>query len=152
MIEVVIISPSKNYENVQVRDFFLKVVEYCFEQILEAAPHKTAAVRPLDSHFTNNPRKINKICWGLQGSRVELISNTLLWTITHGHTCIGWPTRTYIIYISLCLDIGCSLEDLPRKRPVGMDSKKESRESMLSALLWWYSGCYVSYPPYFLWQ
>ena len=30
------------------------------EQILEAAAHKTAAVRPLDSYLTNPPSKTNK--------------------------------------------------------------------------------------------
>ena len=31
------------------------------EQILEATPHKTAAVWPLTSHLTNYPSKMNKI-------------------------------------------------------------------------------------------
>ena len=34
----------------------------CFEQILEAAPHKTAAIQPLHFHLTNNPSKTSKIC------------------------------------------------------------------------------------------
>ena len=31
-----------------------KNATFCFEQILEAAPHKTAAVEPLTSHLTNH--------------------------------------------------------------------------------------------------
>ena len=34
----------------------------CFEQILVAAPYKTAAVWPLASHLTNYP---SKTCWAL---------------------------------------------------------------------------------------
>ena len=32
-----------------------------FEQILEAATHKTAAVSPLASHHTNHPSKLNTV-------------------------------------------------------------------------------------------
>ena len=35
----------------------------CFEQILEAAPNKTVAVRPLTSLFISHPNKTRKICW-----------------------------------------------------------------------------------------
>ena len=34
---------------------------YCFKQILEAAPHKTAVIWLLASHLTNNLNKTNKI-------------------------------------------------------------------------------------------
>ena len=34
-----------------------------FEQILEAAHHKTAAVRPLTSHLTSKLSKTNKTFW-----------------------------------------------------------------------------------------
>ena len=32
----------------------------CFEQILEAAPYKTAVVQPLASHLKNHPSNMNK--------------------------------------------------------------------------------------------
>ena len=32
-------------------------------------------------------------CWS---SRDKLISNILLWTLTHGHTSVGWAAKTYI--------------------------------------------------------
>ena len=35
----------------------------CFEQIQEAAPHKTAAIQPLNSHLLNHTNKQNKIYW-----------------------------------------------------------------------------------------
>ena len=38
----------------------------CFEQILEATPHKTAAVRPLTSHLANHPSKMKKTYWAHQ--------------------------------------------------------------------------------------
>ena len=47
-------------------------------------------------------------CWR---SRDELISDTLLWTPSHGRAKAGRPARTYIE--QLCADTGCSLEDLP---------------------------------------
>ena len=37
-----------------------KDVAVCFEQILGVASNKTAAVRPLTSHFTNHPSKLNR--------------------------------------------------------------------------------------------
>ena len=40
---------------------------YCFEQILEAIPNKTAAVQPLTSHLKNHPSKTNKTSRALQG-------------------------------------------------------------------------------------
>ena len=34
-----------------------------------------------------------------------------LWTPTHGHTSVGQPVKTYLN--QLCVDTGCSLDDLP---------------------------------------
>ena len=34
----------------------------CFEQILEATPHKIAAVWPLSAHLKNHPSKMDKTC------------------------------------------------------------------------------------------
>ena len=47
-------------------------------------------------------------CWR---SRDELISDVLLWTPSHGQAKAGRPARTYIQ--QLCVDTGCSPEDLP---------------------------------------
>ena len=42
----------------------------------------------------------------------ELVSDSLLWTPSHGQIKAGQPARTYIQ--QLCANTGCSLEDLPR--------------------------------------
>ena len=42
-----------------------KDVAGCFEQILEAAPYKTAAIRPLTSYLTNHATKISTTSWSL---------------------------------------------------------------------------------------
>ena len=39
----------------------------CFAQILEAAPYKIAAERPLTSHHTNHPSKMNNNMQGTDG-------------------------------------------------------------------------------------
>ena len=39
----------------------LKNASYCFEQMLEATPHKTAAVQPLNSHLKTKMKKTWKI-------------------------------------------------------------------------------------------
>ena len=47
-------------------------------------------------------------CWR---SRDELISDELLWTLSHGRAKVGLPARTYIQ--QLCEGTGCSPGDLP---------------------------------------
>ena len=44
-------------------------------------------------------------------SRDELISDVLIWTLSHGRAKAGRPARTYTQ--QLCEDTGCSPEDLP---------------------------------------
>ena len=44
-----------------------KDATYCFKQILDVAPNKTATVRPLTSHLRNNPSKMSKIYWAFLG-------------------------------------------------------------------------------------
>ena len=58
-------------------------------------------------------------CWR---SRVELISDVLLWTPTYGRAKAGRPARTYIQ--QLCEDTGCSPEDLPE----AMNDREKWRE------------------------
>ena len=96
-----------------------KNAPYCFEQILETAPHKTTAVRPLTFNLTNHSSRRTRHAAGV------------LWTHTHGHVSIGRPPRTYKHQLSA--DTGCCLED----RPGTMDDKngqneKESRDFALS--------------------
>ena len=49
-------------------------------------------------------------CWR---SRDELISDVLLWTPSHARAKAGRSARTYIQ--QLCVDTGCSPEDLPKE-------------------------------------
>ena len=58
-------------------------------------------------------------CWR---SRDELISDVLLWTLSHGRVKAGRSARTYIQ--QLCEDTGCSPEDLPE----AMNNREEWRE------------------------
>ena len=76
------------------------------EQVMEAAPHKAAAVQPLTTHHENYPRHAEH-CWR---SRDKLISDVLQWTPSHGRVKAGRPAQTYIQ--QLCADTGCSPEDL----------------------------------------
>ena len=98
----------------------------CFEQILEAASHKTAAVQPLEWFLKWEARRTRHggYCWRTKN---KLITNILLWT----HRC--WPTSK--ILCQLCADTECSLENLPRAMD-DRDSKRESGKSMLSAQLY----------------
>ena len=60
---------------------------------------------------TNHVRRTRHAghCWR---SRDELMSDVLLWTPTHGRARAGRPARTYLQ--QLCVDTGCSPEDLPK--------------------------------------
>ena len=49
-------------------------------------------------------------CWR---SRNKLISDVLLWTSSHGRATVVRPARTYLK--QLCVDTGCSPEDLPEE-------------------------------------
>ena len=77
--------------------------------ILEASPEKTAALRPPTSDLTHHPSKKVGPCWGRKN---ELISDVLLWNLTHGHTSVNQLAKTYIH--RLCADTGCRLKNLPR--------------------------------------
>ena len=55
-------------------------------------------------------------CWW---SKDKLLSNILLWTPSHWCVSVGQPRRTY--QQQLCMDTGCSLEDLPE----AMDDRDE---------------------------
>ena len=154
-----------------------------FGQLQDAALHKTAIVRPLASHLSNNLSKLvcvlwhtnlcglfiakshlyiiardTKILWAILNkswrqhptkqqlyghlppitktikikqtrhvghcgrSRDELISDVHLWTPSHGRAKAGQPAQTYIQ--QLCVDTGCSSEDLLE----AMDDREGRRE------------------------
>ena len=69
-------------------------------------------------------------------SRVELISDVLLWTPSYGRAKAGRPARTYIQ--QLCADTGCSPEDMPE----AMDDKEgwgeRVRDISADGAAWWW--------------
>ena len=76
---------------------------------------KQHSVWPLTSHLTNHPSKMNKTwlwwCGHFWRCKDRLISNVLFLTPAQGHPSVGWLAKTYLH--QLCVDTGCSLEDLP---------------------------------------
>ena len=74
-------------------------------------------------------------CWR---SRDELIHDILLWIPSHGRAKAGRPACTYIQ--QLCMDTGCSPEDLPE----AMNDREEWREMFKdirgdgTTRWWWY--------------
>ena len=72
------------------------------------------------------------LCWR---SRDELISDVLLWTSLHRRAKAGRPATTYIQ--QLCVDTGCSLEDLPE----AMDDREGLWERVMEiradGATWW---------------
>ena len=74
-------------------------------------------------------------CWRYKN---ELSSNVLLWTPSHRHASVGWPTRTYLQ--QLCTDTGCSLEDLPKV----IDDRNGERESGKPVLAGWHDDDLLS--------
>ena len=72
-------------------------------------------------------------CWR---SRVELISDVLLWTPTYGRAKAGRPARTYIQ--QLCEDTGCNLEDLPEAMNVREKCRERVRDIRATSTTWWW--------------
>ena len=71
-------------------------------------------------------------------SQDELISNVLLWTLSHGHASVGPPVRNYLQW--LCTNTGCSLEDLQEV----MDDREICASSATSRR-WWYINTQVDW-------
>ena len=68
----------------------------------------------------------------------ELISDVLQWTPSHGRTKVGRPARTYIQ--QLCVDTGCSLENLPEAMDDRDEWRERVREICASSVTWWWWG------------
>ena len=63
------------------------------KQVLEAAPHKAAAVQPYTTHHESYPTRYAGHCWR---SRDELIRDIILWTPTYRQEKARRPARAYI--------------------------------------------------------
>ena len=105
-----------------------------FEEVLEAAPYKTAAVQPLISHLANDLRKTSKTYWTLP----EKWERTYKWRCPADSNI--WLSNLHKIYIHLLFsDAGYRLEDLPRMiADIDGERERESerlKESVQSACL-----------------
>ena len=69
-------------------------------------------------------------------SRDNLISDVLLWTPTYCQAKIGRPARTYIQ--QLCVDTGCSPEDLPEAMNDREKWRERVRDIHASSRTWWF--------------
>ena len=65
-----------------------------------------------------------------------LISDVLRRTPTYGRAKAGRPARTYIL--QLCVDTGCSLEDLPEAMNDREKWRKRVRNIYASGTTWWW--------------
>ena len=122
------ISPLSNVEKSFYFDFLLYQCSYLFNPawMLRAVMNKSWGQHPTKYQMYGHLPPITKTiqirwtrhaghCWRSMG---ELISDVLQWTHSHGQASGGWPARTYLQ--QLCVDTGCSLEDLPG----AMDDRK----------------------------
>ena len=72
-------------------------------------------------------------CWR---SRDELISDLLLWTLTHGRARAERPARTFIQ--QLCEDTGCCPEDLPDAMNDREKWRERVRDTRATSTTWWW--------------
>ena len=72
-------------------------------------------------------------CWR---SRDELVSDVSLWTPSHGQAKAGRPAWTYIR--QLCVDTGCSPEDLPRAMGDREVWRERIRNIRTDSATWWW--------------
>ena len=69
-------------------------------------------------------------------SRDELISDVLQWTPTYGRAKAGRPARIYIQ--QLCVDTGCSPEDLPEAMSDREKWRERVRDIRAGGTTWWW--------------
>ena len=68
--------------------------------------------------------------WHNWRNKNELISDVLLWTLSHRRASVRWPVRTY--WQQLCTETGCSLED-QKWEMIETDGVRELKKSMQAA-------------------
>ena len=82
-------------------------------------------------HPSQRPSKLDEQdMWDTSGGA----SNVVLWTPLHGCASVGRPARTYLQ--QLCMDTGCSLEDLPEA--MGDRRMASEREIYAYSMTWWW--------------
>ena len=87
--------------------------------------------------------KIRQIRWRRHAGQCkdELITNILLWTPSHGRARVGQPTRTYLL--QLCIDTGCSIEDLLEVMDEREECQERVREICACSMTRWYIYIYI---------
>ena len=75
-------------------------------------------------------------CWR---SRDELVSDVLLWTLSHGRAKAGRPARTYMQ--QLCADTVCSPEDQPKAMDDREGWRDRVRNIRADSATWWWWWC-----------
>ena len=88
---------------------------------LEAIFHETTIVLKTTTH-----KKRHAGHW--LRSKDNLISDILVWFLTHGRSSVGWPGRTYLQ--QLCVDTGRSLEDGLERWMIGTDGLREREKKI----------------------
>ena len=80
-----------------VRYEFHKDAVCCFEQILEAAPYKTAVVRPFTFHLAKHPKEDKPAMLVFsEEARTNWWAILFTWNPTHGHTNVCRLTKAYV--------------------------------------------------------
>ena len=107
--------PPGCLQNTRRKSLMRSTQECCFEQILEATPHKTAS-------------KTNQTCWPLlkmlgQTYKQYFLKDSYTWM------CQGWPTSKGLYISAICRDW------IQEWLMIRMHSERESKISVLSALL-----------------
>ena len=113
----------------------------CFEQILETTktPNNSCTATYLPFYKTIQVRWTRHVHnWK---SKNKLISDVLLCALSHGHTSVGWPARTY--FHQFCADTRCSLNDLPRAgdNRDGWSKREKVKEIHDFSVTWWCNIC-----------
>ena len=118
----------------------------CIKQVLEATPHKTAAIRPPTTHHKTSQIKTRRYAGDSWRNKDGLISNILRWTLSHGQAKAGRSARTYIQ--RLYADTWYCLEDLAGKMDFRDGWCERVREICAGSVTWWWR--YLSIPIFFL--
>ena len=112
---------------------------------LEAAPHKTAAIRPPTTrHETIKVRWTRHAghCWR---SRDELIIDVLLWTPSQSRAKAGRPARAYIQ--QRCEDMGCSPEDRLEAMNDWVEWRERVRDICAGGMTRWWGWFFFWWKP-----
>ena len=100
----------------------------CFEQILEATFHKTAAIRPFTSHITNHLRKTNKTLGSMLKKQGRTHKRRYSMEPYTGLISVGRPARTYISYMRTMDIVWRTCQDRWKIRTGGESERERERE------------------------